>query len=208
MKMKIALVAALLLIALNLMAGGAEKFAKTWKNPDAQPVDWKGKKVAAFVMTLLKDTREGAEQALARELTQRGAQGVPGYTVVPPEAEKDRVLAKRILADAGIAGAVLMQVVDVKQDTVATAGQAYYLGPSVSTFSGFWDYGWGMAYAPGAVGSKTTLKVETLVYSIDQDRLLWAGTSKTTNPKKVSEVIKKLVDATGNEVRKAGLLSR
>jgi hypothetical protein len=146
--------------------------------------------VAAFVMTVRKDTRQGAEQVLARELIQQGVQGVPGYTVVAPEAQKDREAAKRILADAGITGAVLMQVVGANQETVATAGQAYYLGPNVSTFSGFWNYGWGMAYAPGTVNNKTTLMVETLIYSVDQDKLLWAGTSKRTYPKNVGEINK------------------
>jgi hypothetical protein len=207
-KIKTILVAALMLIALNLLAGGGVKFVKTWKNPDAQPGSWKGKKVAAFVMTLLNDARQGAEQALARELTQRGAQGVPGYTIVPREAEKDRVAAKRILADAGITGAVLMQVVDVQQDIVATSAQSYYTGPNVSTFTGFWDYGWGMVYTPGTVDAKTTVMVETLIYSIDQDKLVWAGTSKTTNPDKVGEVIKKLAGAVGSEVKKAGLIAK
>ncbi len=90
MKIKMTFVATLLLIALNLMTGGAEKFVKTRKNPDAQPVNWKGKKVAAFVMTVRKDTRQGTEHALARELIQRGAQGVPGYMVVPPERGGER----------------------------------------------------------------------------------------------------------------------
>jgi len=208
MKIGMTLVAALLLIALNLMAGGAEKFVKTWKNPDAQPTSWKGKKVAAFVLTIMNGTRQGAEQALARELTLRGAQGVPGYTVVPQEAQKDREAAKRILADAGITGAVLMQVVGADQEMVATAGTAYYLGPSASTFSGYWNYGWSMAYAPGTVNNKTTLMVETLIYSIDQDKLLWAGTGKRTNPKNIGEIITKLAGAVGNEVKKAGLVSR
>jgi hypothetical protein len=128
--------------------------------------------------------------------------------VVPQEAQKDRAAAKRILADAGISGAVLMQVVGADQRMEATAGTAYYLGPSVSTFSGYWGYGWSMAYAPGTVNNKTTLMVETLIYSIDQDKLLWAGTSKTTNPKEVGEVIKKLAGAVGNEVKKAGLVSK
>jgi hypothetical protein len=50
--------------------------------------------------------------------------------------------------------------------------------------------------------------VESLVYSIDQDKLLWASTSKVVNPKEVDTVIKKLVASVGSEVRKAGLVKK
>jgi hypothetical protein len=207
MKIKIALIAVLVLIGLNVMAYSAGKFSKTWKNPDAKPVNWKGKKVAAFAWTALNANREAAENALARELTQRGAQAVAGHTLIPPEAEKDREAAKRILAAAGITGAVMMRVADLQQETVTTSGQAYYLGPNYSSFWGYWDSGM-IGYVPGMVDTKVTVVVETLVYSIDQDRLLWTGTSETTNPKKADDVIKKLVGAAAGEVKKAGLLKK
>ena len=41
---------------------------------------------------------------MAQELTRRGAIGVPGFSVVSPEAEKDRTMAKKILNEAKIEG--------------------------------------------------------------------------------------------------------
>ncbi len=207
MKLKMTLVAALLLAAANLMAFGGVKFLKTWKNPEAQPGSWQGKKVAVFVMTALVNNREGAEKALARELNQRGAQAVLGYTLVPPAAEKDPEMAKRILTDAGISGALIVRVVGYQEDMVVTGGQSYYLGPSYASFWGYWGYG-AVGYIPGTADNKTTLVIETLVYSIDQDKLLWAGTSTTVNPKEVDEVIKKLANAVGDQVKKAGLVKK
>ena len=57
-------------------------FDSTWRAPDAQPVgSFAGKKIIGFVMSKNEASRRAAEDALARELTARGAQGVPGYTV-------------------------------------------------------------------------------------------------------------------------------
>ena len=39
-------------------------------------------------------SRRAVESALARELTARGAQGIPGYTLVPAEAVKDESKVK------------------------------------------------------------------------------------------------------------------
>jgi hypothetical protein len=205
MKVKTIFVAALLLVATSLTAFGGVKFVKTWKNPDAQPGNWQGKKVAAFALTFQKSNREAAEKALVRELNQRGAQAVPGHTLVPPAVEKDRDAVKRILVDAGISGAVIMNVIGLQDDLVITADQTIYLGPNYATFWGYWSYGATIGYIPGNVGTKMTLVVESLVYSLDQDKLLWAGTSKVVNPKDIDEAVKDMAKAVGSQVKKAGL---
>jgi hypothetical protein len=208
MKAKTVIFAALLLVATSLTAFGGVKFVKTWKNPDAQPGNWQGKKVAVFALTFQKSNREAAEKALFRELDQRGAQPVLGYTLVPPAAEKDRDAVKRILEEAGIAGAVVMNVIGYQDDIVTTADQTVYLGPNYTTFYGYWSYGAKIAYIPGTIGTSATLMVESLVYSLEQDKLLWAGTSKIVNPKEIDEAVKDLVKTVGREIKKAGLVRK
>jgi hypothetical protein len=48
--------------------------------------------------------------------------------------------------------------------------------------------------------------VETLIYSLEQDKLVWAGQSQTTNPEKVGPFIKELVAKAANELKKQGLI--
>jgi len=52
----------------------------------------------------------------------------------------------------------------------------------------------------------TIVSVETLVYSVNQDKLVWAGMSETTNPSKVDAFIKELSTGAIKEMKKAGLL--
>jgi hypothetical protein len=208
MKTKMMFVVVLLLLALNLMAGGPGKFVKTWKNPEAKPTSWKGKKVAAFVITLMKDAQQGAEQALALELTQRGAQGVPGYSLIPFEERKDLARAKRIMQEAGIAGAAIMSVVDVQYGVTVASGVPYTSGLDTSTFWGYWGYNYDMTVTPTIIDPKTTVAIETRLFSIEQDLLCWQGTSQVTNPKEAATVIKQLTGKVGKEVKKAGLVSK
>jgi hypothetical protein len=63
-----------------------------------------------------------------------------------------------------------------------------------------------MAYDPGYLRTDTVVMVETLVYSVSQDKLLWAGQSKTTNPSNIQDFIKDLSDAAAKEMRKAGFV--
>jgi hypothetical protein len=50
------------------------------------------------------------------------------------------------------------------------------------------------------------LVVETLVYDLSQDKLVWASQSQTTNPLKVGAVIHELSRKIGVEMEKQGLL--
>ncbi len=211
MKPKIILVLALVLTASNLTLWGGAKYVKTWKNPEAQPGVWKGKKVLAFAKTRLTAARQGAEEALVRELGKLGIEGVTGSSLIPAEAEKDPALARRILSEAGIAGAVIMQVVDVSDETGYTTGQTPYTPYDTGTtlWGSGWDSGWMPAgSAPGSMVVSTTVVVETRVFSVDQDKLVWAGTSRTTDAEAVGEVMKQLVAATAKQLKKAGLAGR
>ena len=54
----------------------------------------------------------------------------------------------------------------------------------------------------------TLVSVETTVYSLDRDELIWSGTSRTTNPENLADLVKEVADATVKEMVKQGLLAR
>ena len=58
-------------------------FIDSWKDPEAQPLQVRGAKVVAVVMMQDPKARQRAEDALAREITALGAQGVPMYSIAP-----------------------------------------------------------------------------------------------------------------------------
>jgi len=71
---------------------------------------------------------------------------------------------------------------------------------------GYWDYGWGATAYPGYLNTDTIVSVETLVYSVRQDKLLWGGVSDTINPYNLDRFIRDISKAAGQEIRKAGLV--
>lgn len=197
-----------LLVLLALAATTAcatTSFNSTWKAPDAKPVVLSGQKVVAFVLTKNEASRRAAEDALAREITAGGAQGVPSYTLIPDAAAPDEAKAKAQIEGAGATGVVVMRPVDTSKEVVATST---YMGPSYGPYwGGYYGYGWGGAWGGGVdVRTNTIVTVETLVYSIPQNKLIWAGQSNTTNPSKVDAFVRELATAARREMKKAGLL--
>jgi hypothetical protein len=189
-------------------ACASTSFVSTWKAPDAQPVNYKGEKVVAMVASPNEARRRAAEQALASELTKRGAVGVPAYSLIATEDVKDKAKAKAAFEKAGAAGVVVMHLVG-KDKELSGTGPTMYGGPMYGGFYGGWyGWGWGMpAYSPGYIRTDTILTIETLVYSLKQDKLVWAGTSKTTNPERADALMHELVNAAATEMKKAGLIA-
>ena len=192
--------------ALGLGGCATTQFNSTWKAPDAQPVNLAGQKVAAVVLSKKEGVRRGAEDALAREITLQGAQGIAAYTIVPGDV-RDKDQAKALFEKAGIQGVVTMKAVGKDKELSYSPGM--WTGPGYGSFwgGGYWGYGWGGVYDPGYLTTNTIVTVETLVYSLKQDKLIWAGQSQTTNPEKADAFIKELTGAAAKEMRKAGLLT-
>lgn len=193
--------------AVAAAACASTSFNSVWKNPAAQPGNFKGKKVAALIVSKEEGVRYGAEDALARELTARGAVGIAAYTLIPKELVQDKDKAKEFLAKADVAGVVAMRVVG-KDKEVSQSSGSYWGGPAYMTFwgSGYYGYGWGGVYSAGYLRTDTIVTVEILVFSLAQDQLIWAGQSQTTNPSKVGPFIKELVAKAAAEMKKQGLI--
>jgi hypothetical protein len=83
-----------------------------------------------------------------------------------------------------------------------------YAGPRYRPYwGGYYGYGWGGAWAGGTdIRTDTIVTVETLVYSLKQYTLIWAGQSKTTNPTQVESFVQELAESAAKEMKKAGLL--
>ncbi|HKT79200.1 MAG TPA: hypothetical protein VJP86_03195 [Vicinamibacterales bacterium] len=196
--------AALFAISVTTVACATTGFSSTWRNPDAQPLEPQGVKVAAVVMSKNESTRRAAEDALAKAITAQGAQGVPMYTV---SSATEEAAQKAALEQAGFEGVVVMRPTGTSREITATP--TMYAGPYYAGYwGGYYGYGWGTPWGGTDIRTDTIVTVETLVYSLKQNKLVWAGQSKTTNPSKVDGFVREVASAASRELRKEGLLPK
>jgi hypothetical protein len=195
---KAALVAA---IAVTLAACGSTSLQSTWKNPTAVPLNLKGKKVVALVVTDEKALRYATEEQAAREITAHGAVGVPAHRLLPQAQIRDKEGARAIFEREGIKAVVVVRQVAKEK---ALSG-SFWGSPGYSSFwgPGLWGGGFG---GDGFLRTDTILVVETLVYSLQQNELVWASQSQTMNPIEVGSFVRELGKTLGTEMEKQGLL--
>src|SRR5262249_17908161 len=105
-----------LLVAVGALACSTTSFKSTWRDPTAQPITLRGQKVAASMMSSNESTRRAGEDILAREISARGVQGIPGYQLTGGEPMRDSEALRQKLDQAGVQGTVIMRVVDRRQE--------------------------------------------------------------------------------------------
>ena len=102
---------------------------------------------------------------------------------------------------------VSMRVVHV--DRTAAYDPAYWSGsPIYGSWWNYWGFGWGGVYSPGYLYTETVVGIETLVYSLKPDKLLWAGMSETFNPRDVVQVVRHVSAKAVKTMSEEGVLTK
>jgi hypothetical protein len=191
-------------VILLLGACGSTTFVSTWKAPDVHQIDPLGKKIAALVLSGDEGQRRSAEVYLANDLTIRGARGVAAYTLIGfdhPSVE----YARQRFKEAGIEGVVVMRLVGHDRTTIVNPGG--FSGAAYGSFGSYYSsYGMALNYTAPSSRTDDVVSIETLIYSLTSDKLIWAGTSRTANPDGLSGLVDEVADAVAKEVKKQGLV--
>ena len=205
------LVAALVVASVPAVtASGSTNFKTSWKAPEATMTLEEGDKVLAMVISTHEESRNGAEAALAQELGKRGVEAIPAYSVIPKSLVKDKDKARPYIEKTGARYAIVMRVAGNEME-LRGSGPSYTAIPVATMpyygafYGGYYTFGWGAVYNAGVMEIQNKVHVETLIYDLRTDKLIWAGMSDTMNPSTAQKFIKDLVKTAAKEMKKQGL---
>jgi hypothetical protein len=192
-------------MALTVVTGlsAAITFNSTWKSLDAGAVRFTGKKVAALVISKDDSLRVPGEETLARELSARGMQGVATYRIAPKEELARPETARPWFERAKIEGVVAVRPVSV--DKQQTYSPSMWVSEYYGSFWGYYGYGWSAVLVPASQRLETTVVVETTIYSVPRNQLLWAAVTQTTNARDLPAFVQELVRRSVEVLQDQGL---
>ena len=160
----------LLAAGLALSAGCANtSIVSSWKDPSVSKVQFR--KVVVIAPNRDAALRRSMEDELVSKLGPSLA--VASYTLFPESALDDEQAIRKRIKDLGFDGAVVFRVVSVKREATWVPGT--YGGP-------YYAFGGWPVYDPGYVQTDTVVRVDTNIYSVSDDRLIWAAASRTVDP--------------------------
>jgi hypothetical protein len=189
----------LTMIAVSLIAcGPSTEIVKSWQEPNASlNVADSANKV--LVISMVKD--EGSRRVIEDQVVKRlKGTAVPSYTLLNTDVLKEASGEKltQILQQEKFTHVILMRLADIEKETSYVPGTTSYYG----------GYGRYYAYGAGAysnAGYYTTDKnyfIETTVYSVEPDKLLWTGTTKSVNPTKIEKTVNEIADVLSEKMKK------
>ena len=147
------------------------EMTSTWTDPAAKGAQLS--KVAVVCLTKDAGLRRIAEDTTASNLA--GAQAIPSYQILGDTDLKDLDTVKSKLRAAGINAVLTMRMTGVSE-------QVTDVGGPYGTFDGYWGYAAGAVYGPGYLQTETVVHMVSNLYSLEQNKLLWSGVSKTFDP--------------------------
>lgn len=181
-------------------------FISTWRAPGSEPLNFAGRKVAAVLIVDDNNLRVSAEEALAREITARGPIGVPAYRIIPKEELSKKDAAKGWFERAGIAGLVVLRL--VQTDTAKVYDSAIWVSGYYNYAWDYWGTSWASVYPLGKAREEKTHTVETMLFDLTKGTPIWAGVTRTTDPKDVQSYIKGLTIDVVKKLENEGLVKK
>jgi hypothetical protein len=172
----------------------------SWKDPTLAVHSFQ-KPLVLFISNE-SNTRRAAEDQMARRI--RG--GVAAYTVIPDSILKDTQAAKAFVEAQGFDAAVIMRPVAEEKETNYVPGSTYAVPAGYRSAWGYYGAGWGYAGDPGHYTQDKVLYVESNLYSLKDDKLVWSSRSKSYNPDNMAKLVDEIVDQNIAEMRKQGAL--
>lgn len=207
--MKIKLFFSALALGLLVACSPSTQLVKSWADPslNAETVQHYNK---VLVIAQLKDdsSRRIAEDKLVAS-SPRG-NFIASYNYLKPEQQDQNLVVSSLLKD-GIEAIILMRLTDITKSTDYVQGTAYYggWGYGGGYYGGRgWGYGGSYYNSPGYYEENKTYFVETNIYDVKSNKLLWSGTTSSLNPTKANETMDDIIVAIKTELNNKGLIKK
>ncbi|MBK0368596.1 hypothetical protein [Flavobacterium agrisoli] len=205
---------ALITAALFVSCGSSTSVVTSWKDPSETIASQNFKKV--MVVALMKDeaTRRNTENRIAAtnpSILHTSYQFLNETTQKMSQEEK-----LKVLHDENFDGVITMRLVSKEKETDYVPGTTgvYYGGyPGYGGFYGGAFGGWyGMYgtgfYSPGYYDESTYYMIETNIFSLTKNKLLWTGTTKTLAGSELGPMVDDIMNAIKEQMQVDGSIAK
>ncbi|RZJ53236.1 MAG: hypothetical protein EOO44_09180 [Flavobacterium sp.] len=204
----------ILLITLFLVSCSSNtSIVSSWRDPKITVAQEQFKKVLVVVLVKDEATRRIAENRIAASnpIFKTSYQYMNGTTL---NLTKEQQL--KILQDENFDGVISMRLVSKEKETNYVPGTytGMYYGGFDGMYTGMYGYGFGNwygMYSPyfydsGYYQETTSYMVETNIFSLKENKLIWTGTTKSEYVTDVGQTVDAIMQAIVKEMRKDGSL--
>lgn len=196
-----------LLFTLIFASCKTTKIASSWAQPEKEVKISNLHKVLVVALFHNETSRRKAEDQMVVYL--KGI-GVVSYNYLDENFNKnnEEAIHNLIRAD-NFDAAITMRLIDVDKEQVYVPNNNLLNSPNYyRNFSGYYYRNYPFYYQRGYYTNTKTYTVETVVFSILQDKIIWSGLTKTTNPAGLVKMTEEISKVIYKKMVKQGFLSK
>jgi hypothetical protein len=194
-KVLLALLFTFLLVA--TAAGSGTKMTTTWRDPQVAKVNFS--KIVVAYISKDADLRRRVEGGLARRIPRSVAAG----KLVTDDEMKDRDAVKARLSSNGVDGAIVVRLVDMRRESIASTGNSWVMG--LPSYWDTWDTNWVQVNTASYVHEDKIVTADIILYSVAQAKPIWVGRMNAI-PENLKELLDDLVKEGAKELKKQKLI--
>jgi hypothetical protein len=147
------------------------------------------KKILVMGISQKKGIQRFFEDEFVRQLRQRGTDGVAGYTVLPYDEKMDKDFIAAKARESGADTVLVTRPLSREMQRTYVPGQVYAVPGSYSR----WGSYYGHAYSPGYVVEDEYVYIETNLFDVATEKLIWSTQSETVVLASDQELIKSFI---------------
>ena len=172
----------LMILTAGFFACSSTQTTATWSNPQSEPQSFK--KVAVLGILGNLSTRQSFEYEIAEQLQKENVPAVAAMTMLPPKRKNvsvDQMI--RRLHQEGVDAVMVVSLSDVNRKKQYVPGTTY-VAPR-TYYNRFGDYyvrTYRRVHTPGYVRRSTTYFLESTLYDLHNQELIWTSEAKSTDP--------------------------
>jgi len=172
----------------------------TWKDKTYQG---KPQKIIVIMVARYPDTRNMFEDRFVGELNNRGNNAFQSYSVIPYEHLRDKELVKSKIKSSDADTVLIARLVDTKTIESYNPGMIYVVP---DPYYDWWGY-YAVVFADyGYTGDVSVAYIETNLYNVKTEKLIWSGNSKTERTYGEQELITAFIQRIIKKLSSAGLI--
>lgn len=192
-----------LVLAMLVTACSSTTVTEQWSDPEQKAAF---NNLLVLSMNFNDTQRRVFEAGFIEELDKRGVESTPSYELLPGKTDLSTEAIKSAIAGTEIDAVLVMRQVRIKKEDRYIPPRYDYVGdPFYGSFYGYYGR-FAPMYTPGYIAEDTIVHLETNLYRVDGEKLVWSGKTETFNPKDTNALISELAKTILGELSKDKLI--
>jgi len=188
--------------------------SQSYRNPGYEQTVFK--KLFVIGVAENDESRQAFENAFAKAIADEGGGAEGSWGVLPKSTQLEEEEIRAALAAGDFDGVLITRLLSVDKDQEYTPTSTYnhprtrYYGGGGGLYGygyyGFYGTTYAQVHEPGYFETSTTIRLETNLYSVANDGLVWTGQSETVDPESIPDARASMTAAVAKKLKEENLI--